>query len=126
MLTTLLTKKPPSETTDAIWDALQAEPLDPRTEELWEKAAAIVEEIQGNRDWQGVVTEEEKEEGVIDEEEFLGVVDVDAGEGAEERRRRVAGEQKALLGTLRFWETGVPIELQPELPKMPPGRAVQR
>jgi hypothetical protein len=121
-----LTKKPPSETTDAIWAGLKAEPLDPRTEELWEKAAAIVEEIQGSRDWDGVITEEEREEGVVNEEEFLGIVDVDAGEGAEERRKRVAREQKALLGTLRFWETGVPIELQPELPKPAPGRAVQR
>ncbi|KAA8903598.1 hypothetical protein FN846DRAFT_908055 [Sphaerosporella brunnea] len=125
LLTTLLTKKPPSETTDAVWGALQAEGIDPATEELWGKAEGIVEEIQNSRDWgSSVITEEEREAGDVSEEEFLGV---DLGgeasqEGWEEKKKRLAAEQKALTGILRFWVTGVPIEMQTELPKAPPGR----
>ncbi|KAF8254021.1 hypothetical protein K440DRAFT_592789 [Wilcoxina mikolae CBS 423.85] len=116
LLTTLLTKKPPPETFDSVWAALQAPPVDAATEELWGKAAEIVEKIQMSREWYDeVVTAEERDTGAVREEEW--VLGGEEGEGAEERRRRAEREMNALTGVLRFCATGVPIEKQTPLPK---------
>jgi hypothetical protein len=99
-----------------VWAALQALPVDAATEELWGKAAEIVEKIQMSREWYDeVVTAEEREEGTVREEEW--VLGGEEGEGAEERKRRAEREMNALTGVLRFCTTGVPIEKQTPLPK---------
>lgn len=118
LLTTLLTKKPPAETADGVWAALQAPAVDAATEELWARAAEIVEKIQMGRDWyDDVVTAEEREEGAVGEEDWVLGGEEGPGEGAEERRRRAERETNALTAVLRFCATGVPVDEQAPLPK---------
>ena len=118
LLTTLLIKKPPPETADSVWAALQAPAVDTATEELWARAAEIVEKIQLGRDWfDEVVTAEEREEGTVREEDWVLSGEEGPGEGTEERRRRAERETNALTTILRFCATGVPADEQAPLPK---------
>ena len=114
LLTTLLTKKPPAETADSVWAAVQAPAVDAATEELWARAAEIVERIQADRDWYDVVT---AEEGAVREEDWVLGGEEGPGEGVEERRRRAERETNALTAVLRFCATGVPVDEQAPLPK---------
>ena len=116
LLTTLLNKKAPDETQRDVMAALHAVPVDPRTEELWARAAEVVAELQEARDWIGaVVTAEEAEAGTVREEDWV----IDRGDGAGEMvdsKRDMA----TMLGVLRFCETGVPVAEQVPLPTVKP------
>lgn len=118
LLTTLLTKKPPPETFDLVWSALQAPAVDVRVEALWGSAAKIVGDVQDSREWVDVVvTNEEREGGTVNEDEWV----VDEGEddeGEKERKKRMDAEMEVLLAVLRFGETGIPAGEQVPLPKV--------
>jgi len=130
LLTTLLTKKPPPETFDAVWTALGAAPVDARVEALWAVAARIVADSQDAREWADVVvTNEERDAGSVDERLWVrGDDDVAGGggdEGEKERRKRSEAEIDVLLGVLRFGETGVPVNEQLPLPKVQTARGAR-
>jgi len=114
LLTTLLSKKPPPETIDAVWAALRrGDAEDQEQEELWSKAAEIVAGLQEERNWwDELVTAEEREQG-LDEDALLGNV----GREVVEEKKEGAGGGEALVGILRFWNSGVEVGEQVPLPK---------
>lgn len=89
-------------------------------EERWNMAREWCIEEQDNRNWAGLITEEEEEEGVKVDEKVVELLrkEQEKANFAPKKGERDPERQK-LIGMLRFATTGIRLEDQRPLPQAP-------
>lgn len=123
ILAQLLTKRYAPDIADQIYAAMcegEQQKDDADLEERWNMAREWCIEEQDNRNWGGLITEEEEEEGVKVDEKVVELLrkEQEKANFAPKKGERDPERQK-LIGMLRFATTGIRIEDQRPLPQAP-------